>query len=450
MDGIKNLRSSLVLYPCATCNLHCHYCNIDKNPALNKIDKLIEESFLDENYYFNRIREEFPNREQLKNIGFWGGEPLLKIERCFNLLSKIIDYYPYLNSFFVSTNFSYPNWIDKVDSLFQEIGRYPERDFNFTLQLSCDGPEYINDKGRGLGVTEKCLKNYEILLDKLPKILPSNMFLTISLKPTLDINTICELDSKEKIIEYYLFFEKKFLKPVANLALTNVIAYKSVPNVATPIPATIELGKKFGIFCKNCKELEKTPEKYFEFYKRITPYSLKDGEEPNKNTFESYKCETLGCGYSIFSVGLLPKNLYSTCNEGFVYCDESYTTTKDKNEVESTINKKIDKKNQQICLNAEQHKNFQKHLLSFNNTSATSLVGNLASMIVMLSLTKHIEAKYSNIEKATIAARYIIQDIGICLKDNYNSTGSISMIPNGLIILLLNGALPYIMERNDV
>lgn len=446
MEKAKSLRSSLVIYPCATCNLHCHYCNIDKNPALNKIDKLLEESFADEDYYFKRVREEFPNREQLRNIGFWGGEPLLKIERCFKLLDKTINYYPYLNSFFVSTNFSYSNWLDKISSLFNRFSYYPERDFNFTLQLSCDGPELINDKGRGEGVTKKCLNNFNLLLKKLPEILPSNVFLNISLKPTLDIETICDLDSTEKIVEYYCFFEKNFLKPVYYLGMDNVTAYKSVPNVATPIPATKELGEKFGRFCKNCKILEKEPEKYFEYYKKITPYSIKEGEEPRKILSNTYKCETLGCGYSIFSVGLLPNNLYSTCNEGFVYCDNSYINVKDNDEVKATINKKIDKKNQQICLNLEQHKKFQEHLFHFHEKGATALIGNLASMITMLSLTKHIDKKYSDIEEAVKAAKYVVEEIGICLKDNYNSTGSISMMPNGLIILLLNGALDYIME----
>jgi pyruvate formate-lyase activating enzyme-like uncharacterized protein len=41
---IKDRRTA-VLFTCGICNLNCRYCNIDKNPALLEIDKILEESF---------------------------------------------------------------------------------------------------------------------------------------------------------------------------------------------------------------------------------------------------------------------------------------------------------------------------------------------------------------------------------------------------------------------
>ena len=38
-------RRNLILYTTAICNLKCTYCYIDKNPALQKIDKILDESF---------------------------------------------------------------------------------------------------------------------------------------------------------------------------------------------------------------------------------------------------------------------------------------------------------------------------------------------------------------------------------------------------------------------
>ena len=82
--------SNLVLFTNATCNLKCKYCNIDKNEALAKIDKILEESFSDENYYINQIRKYFPSKDSLKTIETWGGEPFLGMRRIHNLLNKII------------------------------------------------------------------------------------------------------------------------------------------------------------------------------------------------------------------------------------------------------------------------------------------------------------------------------------------------------------------------
>ena len=62
MNCNKNcLRIEAILFPCATCNLSCKYCTIDKSPALNQIDEALEKSF-EGDYYFNRIQEYFPQR----------------------------------------------------------------------------------------------------------------------------------------------------------------------------------------------------------------------------------------------------------------------------------------------------------------------------------------------------------------------------------------------------
>lgn len=210
--------------------------------------------------------------------------------------------------------------------------------------------------------------------------------------------------------------------------------------MATPVPATKRDGELFAIFCKNCQEIKK--DEYFKYYRNITPYK----KETKSSYGKTYNCQSYCCGFGNQVVGLLPNNLYATCNEGFVYCDEDYTKIKDKDEVKSTINKKIDAMNQRLCLNEEQYSTFQKQHSYFYNDNSSFLIGNITSLIVMLALTKQIEDKYSNIEKAAETANCIFDHISICLKDSYNSTGSFSMIPNGLIKLLLNGALEYILE----
>ena len=111
MINFNEERTTAVLYTCGVCNLNCRYCTIDKNPVLKDIDKELEESFKGD-YYFNRIKEYFPRRDQLKRVETWGGEPFLKMDRIYPLVHQLINYYPYFDSMFSSTNFSYPEWID--------------------------------------------------------------------------------------------------------------------------------------------------------------------------------------------------------------------------------------------------------------------------------------------------------------------------------------------------
>ena len=61
-----------------------------------------------------------------------------------------------------------------------------------------------------MGTTKKCLENLRIFLQRYPLEKPENVIVTFSIKPTLSVETILDLDSKEKIIEYYKFFEDNF------------------------------------------------------------------------------------------------------------------------------------------------------------------------------------------------------------------------------------------------
>ena len=92
-------REECILYTCATCNLQCRYCGIDKNPILQEIDKYLDESFKGD-YYFNQINKMFPNRAKLKWLQTWGGEftlPFIKslsisliLKECLVLLTFLL------------------------------------------------------------------------------------------------------------------------------------------------------------------------------------------------------------------------------------------------------------------------------------------------------------------------------------------------------------------------
>ena len=197
------------------------------------------------------------------------------MERMHNLIRQLCGYYFYFNSFYSSTNFSFPQWADKVLDLLKVLGEFSPRRFTIHLQLSIDGPEYINDRNRGTGTTQKCLNNFNILISRLPNELPKNINLIITTKGTLDNSSIMALDSKNKVIEYYQFIENNFIRKIDLLNLDNVKIEFCIPNTADPSPVTKEIGKHFANICKWCREIEQENEKYgyFRYYKSITPFS---------------------------------------------------------------------------------------------------------------------------------------------------------------------------------
>ena len=329
----------------------------------------------------------------------------------------------------------------------QILGKYKPRNFRYVLQLSCDGPEYINDQGRGEGVTKKCLQNFDILCQNLENKLPSNVMLNITIKQTLDINTIKLLTNEEKIIEYYKFFEDNFIDKIKKLNFSNVQTYCTIPNVAVPVPATVEDGKIFSNFCKISKNLNKKASKIFKYYNNFIPFRKRNDTLPNTG-YQTYNSPNYLCGCGTTQVNLLPNNLVTICNEGFTQITDEYFELANKRNVEDktiVIDTSTFGKGRRLCMTDDEYADFENFQKNYYNKNTKFTLANISSFIVSLALANQVDRKYLNFREANRAAAHIM-DCSYCIKDNYNMTGSISSIPVGMIKLLCNGALDYILE----
>lgn len=442
-------RNTAIFYTCGVCNLHCRYCGIDKNPVLKTIDEALAKSF-EGDYYINRLKQYF-KKGQLTTIETWGGEPFLHMDRIYPLVNQVIEYYPYFNSMYSSTNFSYPQWIDQVFGLFDQFGKYPHRDFYYCLQLSCDGPEYINDAGRGKGVTQKCLENFDKLVEQLKNDrLPHNVYLTITLKGTLDNDSIRKLCDKQKIIEYYQFFEENFIDKIRRLDNEKITMGTNIPNTAVPSPVTVEEGKIFAELCRLCREIEREniDKHYFKYYEVITPFTSDICQ--NCLTYQ-YNYHTCGTGNSM--LGFLPDNMISTCHEGFTEFVEEYKklaaeSTRDQTST-ITFDRFLADRGTKFCVDDEGYAEHERQMSLYNPEGASARLATIANEILCLSLAGQIKECYSNPTNALKAAIFIQSHTSYCIKDNYNKTGSITNVPLGLLKLLLNGAMEYIQRDGE-
>ena len=68
----------------------------------------------------------------------------------------------------------------------------------------------------------------------------------------------------------------------------------------------------------------------------------------------------------------------------------------------------------------------------------------LTANIRALALSGQIEQKYIYDPAAIQAAAFILSHTAYCIKDNYNVNGTFTLMPVGIIKLLLNGAKDYI------
>lgn len=441
-------RDTLTLYTTAVCNLKCSYCYIDKNPALIAIDEMLDKSFQGD-YYINFAKEMFPNRNSLKRLEIWGGEPTLRLDRAFYTISQMFEVFPNFEEIMFSTNFTTSNWFDQITGLFKvlENGKKP---FNLRIQLSLDGPQKINDLGRGKGVTEKFINNWIKLLEFLEKDpIPSNVSLYFHFKPTLSIETIPMLQTKEAIIEYYQFFEY-FKSSIEFFESDKLRLDLCIPNTACPSPHTVEDGKLFANLCKICRELEKENEikHYFQYFQTITPFCPRhDWERGCSNLRDG--CGA--CGMGVFSIGLLPNKKISLCHNGFVDLIANYKKRcmEDENLAKHSIDAELFNRNTDVrdtnC-SVEEFQQIEEMLKSFYFKGSTFQLGQLVVTIQALALTGMIDKKYLKQEAAIDAAHFIQNSTSYCVRDNLGSSGTMIAMPLGLIKLLLNGAKEYIDE----
>ena len=446
MIRFNNDRRTAVVYSCGICNLNCRYCMIDKNPVLKDIDDLLEESFKGD-YYFNRIKEYFPRPDQLKRFETWGGEPFLRMDRVYPLVHKLINYYPYFKEMFSSTNFSYDTWIDQFMGLMNVFAQYPYREFEYQLQLSVDGPEYINDANRGKGVTERCIKNF----DKLVQIIkdgkfPQNVRLGICIKGTWDLDCIRKLNDKQKIIEFYQFYEDAYMQKIRELNNPKIFFGECIPNTATPAPTTKEDGIIFAELVKKCREIEKEndTQHYFKYYHHITPYVGLNGMGLNY----SYQGICAGCGSGQSMLGFLPLNHVSSCHEGFTLLVDQYKQYAAKRSDENltvSVNKFFEEQPTPMCLTDDEYIQHENKM-SYLNVDSPAQIANSVITVMTLAMAGEIDKRYLDEEEALKAATYVLQNTSFCIKANYAITGSFALEPFDLYKLLLNGALDYLIE----
>ena len=193
MNKFKSISNTMILYTTATCNLNCVYCFIDKNSALKTIDNYLDDSYYKTPDYYIDFSKEIFEKDKLTEMQFWGGEPFLALRRAYYTVEECIKYYPNLSAFMASTNFAHDTFFDEFYGFLDVLKKYPDRKFTFRLQLSCDGPKYINDVNRGEGVTDKIITHFEKLIQELQNSITDNITIKFSFKPTLDSNTIEKL-----------------------------------------------------------------------------------------------------------------------------------------------------------------------------------------------------------------------------------------------------------------
>lgn len=433
--------SAVTIYPTALCNLDCSYCTLTKNNALHIADKDIKDSYLDENYYLNQLMAlGEDNIKDITKVDFWGGEPTLKLHRTHNTVRQFIEYLPSIKEFFFSTNFTYSKVEEEIEGLIDVLGEYSDRNFTLKIQLSIDGPPEITDSARGIGVTEKFLENYELLVnkrffaDKYP-----NVSVVISYKPTLDINSVKKFLDVEYMIYYYKWFEDN-LFDLAETMKNNKFKAKirCLPNIAVPSPVSQQDGIDFATVCRNSMSVNMS---VFRYYQSITMFVR--GTKPRCDKTMRF------CGAGSRMVELLPNGLYCGCHRAFLtFCDEyrELVTSYGDNKVLENRSIMSDSPNL-IYQDASSFIDFCNNTNSYKTTNSAFHVGVMT--VMYLAYLGQIDPKYVNKKEAEVAVQKYAMFNSTCVYDNYTSGGSQMVFLLSSYRLWLNGAIDIAVKANE-
>lgn len=443
---MKNTLGSLTLYTSALCNLKCKYCYIPKNPELLDFDNYLKKSF-DGDYYIDLLNklEDYYDTSVVQEIAMWGSEPSYGFSRCKNIISKILDKYRTIDIISSSSNLTTDCYFEGLKDII-DVALSKGRTFIIKQQISIDGPHWVNDFNRGKGTTDKVIENFDRLL-KFIKNTPVGIKYKLSLKPTLHIDQIRKLDTEEKIIEYYKFFEDNFLEKFYSYGLSDDHSFSFVnATYISPYNYTQQDGIDYSNFIKLSYDIYK---------KGILKYSCPVKRTlRSKNTCSTYNpygmsCNNPFCGSCFHNIGLLPDYYLCICHRSFSSIYEKYIENASKYSSDYVNNRQFrglaDMK--PMCFKIDELPIYFDTFKSYQNSFSTTIVSNFANMVRELATIGQIDKKYADEKEALKVANSYMNFNNLCPKNCSDVTGSISTPSFGTLRLMLNGALDTYLKE---
>ncbi len=430
----------VTLYPSGICNLKCSYCYIAKNEKMKMVHDRLIEACRDPSYYISLMKklEDYFTMDKLEYVGIWGAEPSYGFIDVAPVINQLIDVYPTIDDIAFSTNFCSTNFLDRLEYLIMNTKAH-----NFGIQISIDGPPFINDKNRGEGVTEKILENYKLLFKRFNKLNEADKHIRLSFKPTLSIDELRTLYEKDLVLDYYKFFEDSFIIPFDEANNKNMRLYYPHISLVSPSRYTTEDGLFYADFLKYCDSLNASKKLKF-----ITPgenYRIKDSHSKMMQNENSYTLCGGFCGAGVSEIGLLPDNNLCLCHRIFNQFAEEYAQTATKYTSSVTDNRIYEAMGRKSLgvFPLEECERVLPMLRSFYNYDSTAILTTSATLIRTLAMAGQVPEKFKDEKIALKGAKLLMVGRPFCLRDNCDISGTITPQTLGEMRLYLNGALEY-------
>ena len=423
--------TNLTIFTSSICNLDCSYCYVKKSHALFEYDGHIINS-IKNNEYINRFKKDFPQYlNTLTTLEFWGAEPTIHLDL---VAEKLIDYkdaFPNLSNISLSSNYTLPEFIDKVKALVMAMGSIKETTWNLHIQCSIDVSPYITNNNRGNGTTNKIISNINRLKDLF---IPQNVQLTVSNKSTISNDQFDYLTDLNNVENYIAF-----LHDVIDYKSRNKTFWISAPTCVEPFYYTKLDGLKFSKVIDNFICISEKNENTFIPYVRNKKINLSE-----------YMCGGF-CGQCDSCVTMLPDNMYSACHRcGFDIIPEHYDM---KNiEYHKMFNRNLEDKSSWIT-DLKNYNQLTNNMNIFYSSTNKMIFTQLYNISKVLLDVGEISPMYYN-DKLLKQHIMLFMHFTKCIQTNKELTGSYFCCSSFFIPLFFNGAIDkiynYLLSKNKL
>jgi len=191
----------LILYVSDICNLNCSYCiwPKEKEVMISK-NKHIRE-FIENGRYFENIRKNV-DTSYIKQLDLWGGEPTMNFDIFIPALKKHLNMFSSLETLSFSTNISKHFTLSNIIKFIEKFAPY----YKLDIQLSLDGPPFINDEDR-LGSSSKEISENIFEFSKFLQNFKYNNNVHTDIKSTISARSMHKLADESNLYDYFSFFD---------------------------------------------------------------------------------------------------------------------------------------------------------------------------------------------------------------------------------------------------
>lgn len=449
---IDNLRKkkNLSIIASGNCNLRCAYCFLKNKECYGEEDEKIVKA-LDSGRLITNIENSLEKmlipRDDFTTLNFWGGEPSLYLHKLSNYTEQILTDFKNIEEIGISTNMTtdISNFITYIESL-ESFGKPIE----FRIQISTDGPDWIQEKSRGR-ISKKIHDN----IDKLIEYFNSRKFnyvkCGIYYKTTISWDMLKEIcSSYDNIIDYIGFFDKEtnyFNNKIINSSFKILSDDNLSAGIVAPADYTQEDGVLIAHFARMFDAIDFKRKGLNYYYNTNLPIRMFLESYKHKDyLYESF------CGAGFLSFMFRWDGSLAQCSQSFIE-DRSEYLNYIKDDENLTHLAKLVADNYQypnrddilypdIKKKLDLKEKFFESLIDFQKTI-------IIGYMYQLSESGQISSIYKNNLKLICKHAPLCLFATGCFHNNIKSTYN-SFVPNiGTIKLLANGLLEYYYERGE-